>query len=206
MKPITDEGAIRLLEGIIRQAREDYILDILWLADHCTETYQEYRKRDDAYCRSIQEILGELARLTGTIKRKIKILCSVESREADLVLARRAIKECEEQIHFLRQPLKVYRREERFITHVFEKTVDMSRIEEWAEGKPEVIRHWKDQALGQYLKDLDLPNEDVKKLAGQIKEDDRDVWIVFRKIRSGLTDDMTRKKRKRTCFKPDQPK
>lgn len=194
---LTDEEALDLIIAVIKLAKEDYVLDIQWLADHTDNPARTLAKRYSELnirARKLGDALGEEK---NRIKRNKRILESIESNEADLVRAREAIRESENLIAKLKPQHAEQRKEYRFLLKATTAVNEIEQIEEWVRESPEAIKTWRKFALLEYLEDLKLSREQKRELIDRLRKDKRDPWILFREIREELTGSTERKGKRR---------
>lgn len=193
---LDDDGALRLLEAIIKLAKEDYALDIQWLADHTGEPAGMLTERYNKLSGRIRKTNDAIWSAKCRVKKNKEILESTESNEADLTGARETIRENRKLIAELESQRVEIKKEYRFLLKATSAVNEIKQIEAWAEGRAEVIRTWKSFALQEYLKDLKLPAEHEIELKDRLRKDKRDPWIVLREIRKDLTGNTERKGRR----------
>ena len=193
---LDNDGALRLLEAIIKLAKDDFVLDIQWLADHTGEPARMLTKRYGEVNDRMRKISNALLNARRQIEKNKEILENAESNEADLVRARGAIRENRKLIAELEAQRVTLKKEYRFLLKATAAANEIKQIEAWAEGRPEVIRTWKNFALLEYLEDLKLPAEREEELKDRLRKDKRDPWIVLREIRKDLAGSLERKKKR----------
>ena len=193
----TDEGALELIMAVIKLAREDYVLDIQWLADHTDNPARVLTKRYSELNIRARKLGDALGKEKKRIKRNKRILESAESNEADLVRAREAIRESENLIAKLKPQHAEQRKEYRFLLKATTAVNEIGQIEEWVRESPEAIETWRKFALLEYLEDLKLSREQKRELTDRLRKDKRDPWILFREIREELTGSTERKGKRR---------
>lgn len=198
---VNDDGATKLFEAIVEQARDDYYLDIAWLANH------GMGERDQVY--ELMNIAADACKeheSQKVLRQKIKDekgkLQSVESREADLVAAREEIKKLEAE-------LEVRKRLEKERKYMYKATsciADIDQIENWVDHDRKILTTWRRCALRQYLKDLELDEEVEEKALDEMEDSTEELWITFAKIREKLNVNHKRKVRRSTSCRFGLPK
>lgn len=191
-----DDAALELLECVIGQARDDYYLDIVRLANKKMPGLARILAWLDYVIGQCNQIRQRLTALSKERAEWEAVLEQSTSRESDLAEARKELAALGAKEAELTTRYKCRARIRRTLDECVKAVHDIRSIEAWTDHDPAIIRKWRACALKEYLEDLGADDEEIDEAIKEMEDSDAELWITFAEIREKINKGHRRKKRR----------